>query len=125
LLFNNSLHFQGLHLTRFYSKNINLTRPIQDDRSAEYYLPSNIEFLKRGKELCPHVKTSISDKDSQDVTLDDFQDFQDFFDEKSDAERQSPKLPIIVGAGKRPAISSYLLLFILAILGYFFNLWNK
>ncbi|VDM94494.1 unnamed protein product, partial [Onchocerca ochengi] len=59
----------GLQLTRFYSKNINLTRPIQDDRSAKYYMSSNIEFLERGKELCPRAKTSISDTDSKEVNL--------------------------------------------------------
>ncbi|EJW82962.1 hypothetical protein WUBG_06128 [Wuchereria bancrofti] len=47
-----------LHLTKFYSKNINLTRPIQDERQAQYYMSSNIEFVGRGHESKNNVKVS-------------------------------------------------------------------
>ncbi|MCP9257340.1 hypothetical protein DINM_000592 [Dirofilaria immitis] len=59
----------GLHLTRFYSKNINLTRPIQDDRPTRYYISSNIEFLESRSELCPRIKIPISDKVSKDANI--------------------------------------------------------
>ncbi|VDM17404.1 unnamed protein product [Wuchereria bancrofti] len=108
-------------MTKFYSKNINLTRPIQDERQAQYYMSSNIEFVERGhesKKQCESVTTQISDKVSANAYSDDF---QDFFDQKSLDETMQPKLPIIVGAGKKSLISSYLLLFIFDIIVYFFN----
>nr|CDP92017.1 Bm1166, isoform b [Brugia malayi] len=110
----------GLHLTNFYSKNINLTRSIQDERQAQYYMSPNIEFVERdheSKKLCESVTTQISDKVSANAYSDDF---QDFFDQKSLDETIQPKLPIVVGAGKESFISSYLLLLIFAIIVYFF-----
>ncbi|KAM3728837.1 Poly [ADP-ribose] polymerase [Dirofilaria immitis] len=86
----------GLHLTRFYSKNINLTRPIQDDRPTRYYISSNIEFLESRSELCPRIKIPISDKVSKDANIDNFNDIYDIIDKQNDNGIIPPKLPTIV-----------------------------
>lgn len=61
-----------MHLTRFYSNSINSTRPIQDDRPAQYYMSSNIEFLDDdydNSKLCPTTKSEISDMVSVNVNI--------------------------------------------------------